>query len=248
MSRFSNLTALITGGASGIGLATAKLLLQEGGRVAVTGRDPKSLAAARLELGPKAFVFQSDTSDLAAIERLAGDVEAALGHLDLVFLNAGIAKFAPAEAVTPAFWDETFDINLKGAFFTAQRFARLVKKGGSIVLNTSVVDVKGFPASSVYAASKAALRSLARTLSADLLGQGIRVNAVSPGPITTPIYGKLGMPAEVAEAWGKSMQEANPMKRFGNPDEVAKAVLFLAVDATYTTGAELPVDGGVSQL
>ncbi len=248
MPRFSNQTALITGGTSGIGLATAKLLLQEGGRVAVTGRDPKTLEAARLELGTKALVLQSDTADLAAIEQLAQDVEAKLGHLDLVFLNAGIAKFAPAESVTAAFWDQTFDINLKGAFFAAQRFARLLKKGGSIVLNTSVADAKGIPASSVYAASKAALRSLARTLSADLIGQGIRVNAVSPGPITTPIYGKLGLPAEVADAWGQSMQEANPMKRFGSPDEVAKAVLFLAVDATYTTGAEVPVDGGASQL
>jgi NAD(P)-dependent dehydrogenase (short-subunit alcohol dehydrogenase family) len=248
MSRFSNQSALITGGASGIGLATARLLLQEGGRVAVTGRDPKSLEAARLELGPKALVLQSDTSDLAAIGQLAQDVEAKLGQLDLVFLNAGIAKFAPAEAVTEAFWDQIVDINVKGAFFAAQRFARLVKQGGSIILNTSVVNVKGIPASTVYAASKAALRSLARTLSADLLGQGIRVNAVSPGPITTPIYGKLGFPAEVAEAWAASMQAANPMKRFGTADEVARAVLYLAVDATYTTGAELPVDGGLSQL
>ena len=248
MARFTGKTALITGGSSGIGLSTARLLLQEGGRVAVTGRDPKTLEAARLELGPQALVLQSDTSDLPALKQLAKDVEAKFGHLDLVFLNAGIAKFAPTEAVTSDFWDQTFDINLKGAFFAAQELARLVKPGGSIVLNTSVVNVKGFPSATVYSASKAGLRSLARTLSAELIGKGIRVNAVSPGPITTPIYGKLGMPADVAEAWGKEMQAANPMKRFGSPDEVASAVLYLAVDATYTTGAELPVDGGASQL
>ena len=248
MARFTGKTALITGGSSGIGLSTAKLLLQEGGRVAITGRDPQALEAARLELGPQALVFQSDTSDLEALTKLALEVEAGFGKLDLVFLNAGIAKFAPTEAVTEQFWDETFDINLRGAFFAAKEFARLVRPGGSIVLNTSVVNVKGFPSAAVYSASKAGLRSLSRTLSADLLGKGIRVNAVSPGPITTPIYGKLGFPADVAAAWGKQMQEANPMKRFGNPEEVATAVLFLAVDATYTTGAEVPVDGGVSQM
>jgi NAD(P)-dependent dehydrogenase (short-subunit alcohol dehydrogenase family) len=248
MNRFNGKNALVTGGASGIGLATARLLLQEGGRVAVTGRDEKTLEAARRELGPKALVLRSDTSKPAEVEALAAELGKAFGHLDLVFLNAGIAKFAPAEAVTEQFWDETFNTNLRGAFFAAQRLARLIPQGGSIVLNTSVVAVKGLPATSVYSASKAGLRSLARTLSTELLAKGIRVNAVSPGPITTPIFGKTGLPAEALDAFAKQTQENNPMKRFGSPDEVAAAVLFLAVDATYTTGAELPVDGGVSQL
>lgn len=249
MSRFADKTALITGGSSGIGLATARLLLQEGGRVAVTGRDPNRLEVAEKELGPRALVLRSDTGDLPALQALARDVEAKLGKLDLVFLNAGIpGEFAPVASSTEALWDSTFRINAKGAFFAAQALTPLVKKGGSIVFNTSVVDVKGIPSTSVYSASKAALRSIVRTLAAELIPEGVRVNAVSPGPITTPILSRSGLPAEVVDSFTKNMAAANPMGRFGTPEEVAKAVLYLAVDATYTTGLDLPVDGGATQL
>ncbi|WP_437798904.1 SDR family oxidoreductase [Sorangium sp. So ce693] len=249
MSRFADKTALITGGSSGIGLATARLLLQEGGRVAVTGRDPNRLEVAEKELGPRALVLRSDTGDLPALQALARDVEAKLGKLDLVFLNAGIpGEFAPVASSTEALWDTTFRTNAKGAFFAAQALTPLVKKGGSIVFNTSVVDVKGIPSTSVYSASKAALRSIVRTLAAELIPEGVRVNAVSPGPITTPILSRSGLPAEVVDSFTKNMAAANPMGRFGTPEEVAKAVLYLAVDATYTTGLDLPVDGGATQL
>jgi NAD(P)-dependent dehydrogenase (short-subunit alcohol dehydrogenase family) len=248
MARFTDKTALVTGGNSGIGFATAHLLLQEGGRVAITGRDPKTLDLARKELGPKALVLQSDASDLAALPRLVEDVEAKLGKLDLVFLNAGIAEFAPVAEAKEEHWERIFRTNARGPYFAAQAFAPLLKDGGSFVFNTSVVDVKGFPGISVYSASKAALRSVVRTLAAELLPRGLRANAVSPGPITTPILSRSGLPAAAADAMTRSMAESNPMRRFGTPEEVARAVLFLAVDATYTTGLDLPIDGGSSQL
>jgi NAD(P)-dependent dehydrogenase (short-subunit alcohol dehydrogenase family) len=248
MNRFSGKTALVTGGSSGIGLATARLLLAEGGRVAVTGRDPKTLEAARKELGPHALVIRSDASNLKDLTALAGEVEKVLGGLDLAFLNAGIARFTPYDQVTEEEWDSVLDTNLRGVFFAIQRLSKLVRPGGSFVLNTSVAQTRAFPTTAAYAATKAGLRALARTLSAELLPRGVRVNAVCPGPITTPIFGKLGLPQEAADAFTKQLAETNPMRRFGTPDEVAHAVLFLAVEATYTVGCELPVDGGVSQL
>lgn len=248
MGRYSGKTAVVTGGTSGIGLATAKLLLDEGARVLVTGRTDKTLDAARVELGDRAIVVKSDTASLADIEKLGGKVKETLGEVDLLFVNAGVAKFAPLEAVTEAFYDETQSINTKGAFFIVQRLAPLLRSGGAVVLNTSVVDELGFPSTSVYAASKAALRSFGRTLAAELLPKGIRVNAVSPGPIVTPILEKSGLPPEAAAGFEAQLRESNPMKRFGQPDEVARAVLFLGFDATFTTGAEIPVDGGFSQL
>jgi len=251
MGRYSGKTAVVTGGTSGIGLATAKLLLDEGARVLVTGRTDKTLDAARVELGgiaDGAIVVKSDTSSLADIEKLAGKVKETLGEVDLLFVNAGVAKFAPLEAVTEAHYDEVQAINAKGAFFVVQRIAPLLRTGGAVVLNTSVVNEKGFPATSVYSATKAALRSLARTFAAELLPRGIRVNAVSPGPITTPILGKSGLPPEGVTGFETQLRETNPMKRFSHPDEVARAVAFLAFEATFTTGAELPVDGGAAQL
>lgn len=248
MGRYSGKTAVVTGGTSGIGLATAKLLLDDGARVLVTGRSKKTLEAARLELGDRAVVVESDTSSLADIERLGGTVKELFGELDLLFVNAGVAKFAPLEAVTEAHYDEIQAINTKGAFFVVQRLAPLLRGGGAIVLNTSVVDEKGFPSTSIYSASKAALRSFARTLAAELLPRGIRVNAVSPGPITTPILGKSGLPTEAVAGFEAQLRESNPMKRFGRPEEVARAVAFLGIEATFTTGAELVIDGGASQL
>jgi len=248
MGRFTGKNAVITGGSSGIGLATALQLQAEGARVAVTGRSAEALAQAKEALGASALVLSSDTSSLTDIEALAEKVKASFDHVDLLFINAGVARFMPFEHVTEAFFDEQQAINTKGAYFTVQRFLPLLKPGSSVVLNTSVVDVKGYAATSVYSASKAALRSMARTLATDLQPRGIRVNAVSPGPITTPIFEKTGLSAAELEAFAQQTRELNPMKRFGTPDEVARAVLFLAAEATYTTGAELPVDGGVSQL
>jgi NAD(P)-dependent dehydrogenase (short-subunit alcohol dehydrogenase family) len=220
MGRYAGKTALITGGTSGIGLAAAKAFLGEGARVAITGRDEKGLQAARHELGAGALVLRSDTSKLGDIEALAAEVKERLGGIDVLFVNAGIARFAPLEASTEAFWDETF-----------------------------AVDEKGFPGASVYSASKAALRSLARTLATEFLARGIRVNAVSPGPIATPILAKGGMVKEQVDAFTAQLRAGNPMKRLGTSDEVARAVLFLAsTEASFTTGAELVVDGGLTQL
>jgi NAD(P)-dependent dehydrogenase (short-subunit alcohol dehydrogenase family) len=248
MGKYEGKTAVITGGTTGIGFTTAKFLVAEGARVVVTGRNAATNAAAKEELGPNAEVLASDTSKPADVEALAARVKSTLGHVDFVFVNAGIAKFAPLEAVDGAFYDEILDVNTKGAYFTAQKLAPLVGEGGSFVFNTSVVDEIGMPNTSVYAASKAALRSFTRTLAAELLPRKIRVNAVSPGPVKTPILQKTGLAPEQVEGIFAQLQESNPMKRFGSTEEVARAALFLGFDATYTTGAELPVDGGLTQL
>jgi NAD(P)-dependent dehydrogenase (short-subunit alcohol dehydrogenase family) len=248
MGRFQGKSVLITGGSSGIGLATAKLFKAEGARIAVTGRSQQALDEARRELGEQALVLQSDTAKLGDTKVLMQKVQAAFGGLDLLFVNAGVAKFMPAEMVSEEGFDETMNINLKGAFFTVQQALPLLRSGGSVVLNTSVVDRKGMPNTSVYAASKAGLRSLARTFAAELTDKGIRVNAIAPGPIETPIYDKLGLNHEQKSGFVQQINTMNPMKRFGHADEIAKAVLYLAADATYTTGAELTVDGGMTQL
>lgn len=248
MANYSNKSAVITGGTTGIGLATAKFLIEGGARVLITGRNEATLEAAQRELGPRAIVVRSDTANLADIELLASTVQRELGQVDFVFVNAGIAKFLPIEQVNESFFDEIFDVNTKGAYFTVKALAPLVRKGGAFVLNTSVVDEKGMPTTSVYAATKAALRSLGRTLAGELLPQGVRVNSVSPGPISTPIYAKLGFPPELQAGFESQMRDGNPMKRFGSAEEVARAALFLGFEATYTTGAELPVDGGLTQL
>ncbi len=248
MSNYQGKTAVVTGGSTGIGFATAKLLVQGGAKVIFTARSKDAVRAAEKELGPNAIGLVSDTSKLSDIDALAAKAKTELGAVDLLFANAGIAKFVPFADVTEASYDETFAINTKGAYFTVQKLAPLLRQGSAVILNTSVVDEKGMPSTSVYSASKAALRSLARTLSAELLPRGIRVNAVSPGPITTPIFGKLGLPQEALDGMASGMREANPMKRFGTPEEVARATLFLGFEASFTTGAELPVDGGLTQL
>ncbi|HKP62689.1 MAG TPA: SDR family oxidoreductase [Polyangiales bacterium] len=244
MSRYSGKNAIVTGGSTGIGLATAELLIAEGARVLITGRNEKTLAAAKERLGEGASVLTSDTSSLADIDVLAQEARRQFDGIDFLFINAGIAKFAPIEQVTVELFDDTLGINAKGALFTVQKLLPQLRRGAGIVLNTSAVDELGLPNTSVYAASKAALRSLARTLSTELLPRGIRVNAVSPGPVETPIMDKAGMDAAGREGF----RLMNPMKRFGEPAEVGRAALFLGFDATYTTGAELPVDGGFGQL
>jgi NAD(P)-dependent dehydrogenase (short-subunit alcohol dehydrogenase family) len=248
MNRFQGKTAIITGGTTGIGLATARLLVSEGGKVGVTGRTKASIQAAQQELGKGNYAWHSDSGKLADIDQLAKEAKDAFGHIDLLFVNAGVGKFLPLEAVTEANWDETFSINLKGAFFAVQKLSPLIEPGGSVVLTTTIANDKGMAGSSFYAASKAGLRSLARTLSTELLPKGIRVNAVSPGPIDTPIIDKMGLPPEQKAGFVAQMTNSNPMKRFGTSDEVARAVLFLATDATYSTGLELNVDGGAGQL
>ena len=238
---------VITGGTSGMGAATAVRLLAGGARVIVTGATDRGVAAAAGILGPEAMAVRSSAEspdDIAVLTSLAAD---RLGGVDLLFLNAGTTASATFTEVDARDYDRIFAVNTRGPFLTAQRFVPLMPAGSSIVLTTSVADVKGLPGSSVYAASKAALRSLARSLARDLLPAGIRVNAVSPGPIATPILDKA-MPAAAAEALRDRFRDTNPMKRLGDPDEIARAVLFLAFEATFTTGAEIPVDGGASQL
>jgi NAD(P)-dependent dehydrogenase (short-subunit alcohol dehydrogenase family) len=245
MGRYAGKTAVITGGTTGIGFSTAKLLVSEGAKVVITGRTAATVESAEKELGSNARAIAADTSKLAELDRVVELAKSHLGRVDFVFVNAGIAKFAPFDAVDERLWDEQHDINVRGAFFAVQKLVPLIPDGGSIVLDASIVAVKGFPATTAYAASKAALRSLGRTLAAELLPRGIRVNVVSPGPVTTPIFEKSNVPAEARPKMAEQFREAVPMKRFGLPEEVARAAVFLAFEATFTTGADLPVDGGI---
>lgn len=247
MSGYDGKRVVVTGGASGIGLATAKLLIDAGARVLVTGQSEKSIAAAREQLGPGAVAIQSDTASLSAIDALAERVKAEFGELDALLICAGQNLFAPFEKVTEEAYDQILSVNAKGAYFTVQKLSPLMAQGAGIVFVTSVADELGIPMISTYAASKAALRSMARSFARELLPHGIRVNAVSPGPIDSGVLYKT-MPKEEADKTIEQMTHDNPMKRFGRPEEVGRALVFLAFEATYTTGAELVVDGGGSQL
>lgn len=249
MKALEGKVAVITGGSSGIGLATAKLFQQAGAKVAISGRNQKSLDDAAKELSPKAITVRSDVSRLHDLGTLFDIVTKKLGHIDVLFANAGIAKFAPVSDTSEAFYDEIFDINVKGVFFTIQKAIPFLNDGASIILNTSVANQSGLPNTSAYAASKAAVRSFARSIGAELAAKGIRVNVVSPGPISTPMYEKLGLPKEAVEAFATNIVSQVPLKRFGTPDEVANAALFLASSASsYITGVELNVDGGMGQV
>jgi len=248
MERYQDKKVVIIGGTSGIGLATAKMLLAGGARVLVTGRSQAGLDSAQKELGSGALVVSSDARSLTDIDALAARAKAEFGTLDLLFVNAGFSTFAPLDSVTEASYDEMFNLNAKGPFFAVQKIAPLITRGGSVVLTTSTANIKGMPMIGAYGGAKAALRSFARMFAVELLPREIRVNAVSPGPIETPIVGKAFPDKDVAAQLTGQMREAVPMKRFGTADEVAKAVLFLAFDATFMTGVELPVDGGWSQL
>jgi NAD(P)-dependent dehydrogenase (short-subunit alcohol dehydrogenase family) len=249
MKRLEGKVAVVTGGNSGIGLATAKRLQEEGARVAISGRSQKTLDEAVKTLGNGLIAVQADVAKLADLDKLYAEVLRRLGKIDVLFVNAGVAKFAPLAETPESLYDEQFDINIKGAYFTIQKALPLLNDGASIILNTSVVDSKGTPGASAYAATKAALRSLARTAAAELVGRGIRVNTVAPGPIVTPIFGRTGLPQEAIDGFAKEILATVPMKRFGQPEEVAAAVAFLASqDASYITGVEINVDGGLGQI
>jgi NAD(P)-dependent dehydrogenase (short-subunit alcohol dehydrogenase family) len=246
--RFQDEVAVVTGGNSGIGLATARALAAEGARVFVSGRDAATLEAARAELGPRAVAVQADLSTVAGVERLMQAVREQAGRIDVLFVNAGIARFAPLEQVDEELFDATFATNVKGAFFTVQRALPLLGEGASVVLNASAVVEMGMPGSSVYTASKAAVASLARTLAGELAPRGVRFNVVHPGPIETPIYGRMGMDAQATEAMAGQILSQVPLGRFGRPEEIAQLVLFLSSDAaSFVHGASVLADGGMSR-
>ncbi|MCZ4123285.1 SDR family oxidoreductase [Streptomyces sp. H39-S7] len=247
MSTYAGKKAVITGGSMGMGLAIAKRLVEGSAEVLVTGRNERNLAQARTELGPGAHVVRSDTADAADIAALAATVGKTLGHVDHLFVNAGIAELAPVESTTEESYDRQFAVNTRGAFFTVQRLIPLLREGGSIVFTTSVADSTGSAGMAAYSGSKSALWSFAQVLATELVGRGIRVNAVSPGFIDTPTAGSTGLSAEERAAFHALGDAVTPMRRHGTSDEVARAALFLAVDATFTTGVKLPVDGGLGQ-
>jgi NAD(P)-dependent dehydrogenase (short-subunit alcohol dehydrogenase family) len=249
MKRLEGKVAVVTGGNSGIGLATAKRLQEEGAKVAISGRSKKTLDEAVKTIGNGVLAVQSDVSELADLDKLYSEVSQKLGKIDVLFVNAGVAKFAPLAETSEKLYDENFDINIKGAYFTIQKALPLLNDGASIILNTSVADSTGRPGASAYAATKAALRSVARTAASELAGRGIRVNTVAPGPIATPILERTGLPKEALEQFAKEIVADIPMKRFGQPEEVAATVAFLASrDASYITGVEINVDGGMGQV
>jgi NAD(P)-dependent dehydrogenase (short-subunit alcohol dehydrogenase family) len=249
MKRFEGKVVVVTGGNSGIGLAAAKRLSEEGARVAISGRSKKTLDEAVKIIGKGGLAVQADVAKLTDIDKFFAEVSRNLGKIDVLFVNAGIAKFVPLAETSESVYDEQFDINVKGAYFTIQKALPFLNDGASIVLNTSVVGNKGSAGASAYAATKAAMRSLVRTSAAELVARGIRVNAVAPGPIVTPIFEKTGLSKEAMDDFAKGVIERIPMKRFGQPEEVAAAVAFLASqEASYITGVELNVDGGYGQI
>ena len=249
MGKLEGKIALITGGNGGIGLATAKRFVNEGAYVFITGRRDPELAAAVEEIGRNVTGVRGDVSNLGDLDRLFAQIKREKGKLDIVFANAGVAKYAPLGSVTEELYDSIFDINVKGLLFTVQKALPLLPDGASIILNASIVASKGFSANSVYSATKAAVRSFARTWTTDLKDRHIRVNAVSPGTIDTPGLSDLLASSEIGEQRKTMISNSVPLGRFGTPDEIAKAVVFLASDdSSYITGTELFVDGGIAQV
>src|SRR6476660_1410412 len=241
--------ARITGCNSGIGLATAKQFVNEGAYVFITGRREAELAAATKQIGKNVTAIQGDVSNLDDLDRLFAQIRKKKGKIDVVFANAGVARYAPLGAITEDFFNSIFDINVKGVLFTVQKSLSLLRDGGSIILNASIVASKGLSSNSVYSATKAAVRSFARTWTTDLKNRRIRVNAISPGPIDTPGLSELLASSETGEQRKKMISTTVPLGRFGRPEEIAKAVVFLASDdASYITGIELFVDGGFAQV
>jgi NAD(P)-dependent dehydrogenase (short-subunit alcohol dehydrogenase family) len=249
MSKLEGKVAVITGGSSGIGLATAQQFASEGAHVFITGRRQTELDAAVKQIGENATAIQGDVSNLEDLDRLYATVKQKQGRIDILFANAGGGEFAPLGSITEEHFDKLFNGNVKGLLFTVQKALPLLQDGGSIILNASIAGSKGIEGFSVYSATKAAVRSFARSWTNDLKQRRIRVNAISPGPIETPIFNKLGLTEVQVDQFKTGVVSAVPMGRAGQPDEIAKAALFLASDdSSYVTGIELVVDGGMAQI
>ena len=249
MARLTGKVAVVTGGNSGIGLATAKRFRDEGAKVVISGRDQKTLDEAVKTIGGDVVAVRSDVSKLADLDKLYKTVAEKFGKVDVLFANAGIGKFAPLGDSTEAMFDETFAINVKGVYFTIQKALPLLTEGASIIINSSVASASGLSGGSIYSATKAAVRSFARTLTAELVGRGIRINVVSPGPIQTPILSRNGLSQDAIDDMGRYLVSKVPMNRFGKPEEVADTVLFLASpESSYVTGVDINVDGGMGQV
>ena len=247
--RFQGKVAVVTGGNSGIGLGVAKAYAREGAQVAITGRNEKTLEAAAKEIGDGTLAIQSDAGKVAEIETAMKKINERFGRIDALFVNAGVGKFVPFEKVTEEFFDETVDVNMKGVFFTVQKAIPLMSKGSAIVLNASINAHLGMPGTTVYGATKAAVINMAKTVSRDLLEKGIRVNAISPGPITSALLGRDGMSQEKVQEIKDWIQSQVPIKRFGTPEEIAAGVLYLtAPESAFVLGAELIIDGGMATL
>ena len=240
-----NQTILITGGTTGIGLATAQLLQSEGAQVIVTGRNPQTLAAARATLGSTAIVLPSESGSLTDALALGAEVGKQVKKLDGVFLNAGIDRFAPIEAVTPQLFDELFSVNVRGLYFQLQSLLPVLANPSAVVLNGSLSAEIALANTSVYAATKAAVAALGRNLALEFAPRGIRLNTINPGPVNTPIFEKFGLPAEIAKGFVEQTTAKSPAKRFGTSDEIARLVRFLlSADSSYVLGAEIRIDGG----
>ena len=247
--RFKGKVAVVTGGNSGIGLGVAKAYAQEGAQVAITGRNKNTLEAAAKEIGDGTLAIQSDAGNLAEIEAAMKKINERFGRIDALFVNAGVGQFVPFEQITEKFFDETVDINMKGVFFTVQKAIPLMSKGSAIVLNASINAHLGMPGTTVYGATKAAVVNMAKTLSADLLEKGIRVNVISPGPITSALLTRDGITQEKLQETKDWIQSKVPIKRFGTPEEIAAAVLYLtSPESAFVVGTELIIDGGMSTL
>ncbi|MCG8307263.1 MAG: SDR family oxidoreductase [Cytophagales bacterium] len=249
MRKLSGKVALITGGNSGIGLASAKLFVAEGARVVITARRQEAVDEYNRSAPENTFAVLADASKPVENQKVFEQVAGRFGKIDILFLNAGIGKPAPVKIMPEDLYDSLWDTNFRGPFFTTQAALEHLNDHASIIYNTSIANVKGMPGMSVYAATKAGLRSLVRTLTVELAERGIRVNAISPGPVETPIWGKMDIPEEAKEDFGAQVLKQVPLGRMGKPEEIANAALFLASDdSSYVNGIELPVDGGMSQV